>query len=103
MEWGSAVDWFKAITGFLTAVAGLGVQLVFFYLIYNMMRPMLATMGGRSGSDTPAVSAKMLLRRLFCAHKGVLARGRTKWGKVTTLCARCGVDVNDGKPREEWR
>jgi len=103
MEWGSAVDWFKAVTGFLVSVAQLCLTAGSIWLFYNLFRPLMAQLGGRSGSDTPNVGVKMRLRQLFCRHSRALARGRTRWGKVTTFCAQCGADVNEGKPREEWR
>lgn len=73
------------------------LQLVIFYKVFRWWayeRPGIS----RGGTASPQV----LLRRLWCRHHHV-ARGRDSYGKTSTICVRCNIDVNAGRPSEEWR
>jgi hypothetical protein len=94
LEWVQfGVDTLFRTVGFALA----GLQLVFFYKVFRWWayeRPAIS----RHGTASPSV----LARRLFCGHRHIY-RSRDQWGKHSTFCLRCNVDVNAGKPQEEWR
>jgi hypothetical protein len=96
----AALAWTKFIVETVFRLLAFGlttVQLVFFYKVFRWWayeRPAIS----RGGTASPRV----LFRRLWCTHRHVY-RSRDPYGKQSTFCLRCNVDVNAGKPREEWR
>lgn len=95
-----ALEWLQFASDLVFRTFGLalaGLQLFFFYRLFRWFayeRPSV----NRHGNASP----KVLAARLFCSHRNIY-RSRDQWGKHSTFCLRCNVDVNAGKPQEEWR
>lgn len=92
-----APAWAYVAAQFLLGVGGLAVSVVQLYIMYRLLSNFIDA----KGKSVP--DPRTIVRRMLCRHRGALARGRDRYGKHTTMCARCGADVNAGKPREEWR
>lgn len=76
----------------------------FFLMIYfvRAMQRMYDNIG-RSHQRDSDLGFRQYLARTFCRHRGPVFRTKDRWGRHYTGCARCGKDVNQGKPHEEWR
>lgn len=99
-EWGSVVEWVQ-----------LGVMLTLNLLIMGFLVWYILTVTRRSGDFIAGVfgsgtatmrDGRPTIKSIFCKHR-VLAHVRNAYGRNYTACCKCGVDVNRGKSKEEWR
>jgi len=85
-----AVEWFKAVGGFVLGVGQL-VMMGALLLFFAQWLTNLTKKGGRrSGMLDP-------VRGLWCRHR-VKAWGRTDTGRHAWVCAACGRDIGGSRP-----
>lgn len=95
-----ALEWVKFSVDTLFRIVGLSLAIIQGVFLYRIWRWWAFERPAVSRGST--ASPKVLARRLFCAHHNVY-RSRDQYGKHSTFCLRCNVDVNAGRPQEEWR
>lgn len=96
----SASEWFGAGVDLLLGLVQLAIMAAWLILMWQIVRIFLGPWVHRRGQRFP--SPKIMVRRMWCKHRFV-ARIRDPYGRHYTACGQCGIDVNQGKPREEWR
>lgn len=98
----SVFAWTKLVLTTLLSLGSLTLMVLFYVFVWRLARMWFATLNPVLSRNTPS-TGKYILRRMFCRHRGAVARIRDPYGRHYTACGRCGIDVNEGKAREEWR
>lgn len=97
---GDVIDGLSLTLSFLSFVVMLAFMAFWFTMVGRFMREALSGLNPTLARDPP--SAKVMVRRLYCRHR-LVARVKNSWGLNYTACTGCGVDVNRGKRKEDWR
>lgn len=96
----SAYEWVDLGFRVLVVTVSLLFQVLILVLLWRFFQAVAQPWMHRRGSSFP--SPRIFFRRIYCKHP-VVARTRDPYGRNFTACARCGVDINQGRPREQWR
>lgn len=97
---GDVIDSLQLGLGVLQFAIMLGFLAYWFTRMGRFSRELASALNPTFRRDPPG--DKVLLRRLFCSHREI-SRVRNAYGLQYTACTRCGIDVNAGKRKEEWR
>lgn len=95
----NAAEWAQFGASVFFGIASLAMTCFLVLLYYNLFRAALRPFTSRRGNP---FNPKLFFRSMLCRHR-VVARSRDPYGRHFTACARCAKDINEGRPKEEWR
>lgn len=96
----SALEAVSLVFDILFKVASLSLTFLLYYMLYQMWTHYARPLAYKGG---PKLTAMCLVRRLWCQHRNVARVKDPSNGRNYTACTYCALDVNQGKPQEEWR
>ena len=90
--------WLWAIGEILLGIASLGFSVFMGFMWYRLAGQLFGAIftSGSSIGNQPAWHP----RQIWCRHRGGFVTGRTRTGRHTRFCYRCGKDLHDSVQQE---
>lgn len=99
----SGAEWADVGVHLVLGLASLALSVWMMTAMMGFMRGMMEhILPNNPVLNRYARGTKRKLSSLWCNHRAPYAKVRDPWGKHYTACSKCGKDLNQGKPQEEW-